>query len=63
MQYISYYKKLLPILTCYTIHLQYSATKLNNNEQVDNPPKGYGVTIGLLFQIFNEWGNVLKSKN
>jgi len=25
-------------------------------------PKGYGVTIGVLLEIFHEWGDKLKSK-
>jgi len=25
-------------------------------------PQGYGVTIGVLFEIFHEWGDKLKSK-
>jgi len=45
--------------------LQYSAITLGSNGKKNagnNYPAGYGVTIGVLFEIFHEWGDKLKSK-
>jgi len=45
--------------------LQYSAITLGSDGEKKarkNYPAGYGVTIGVLLEIFHEWGDKLKSK-
>jgi hypothetical protein len=34
-----------------------------NTTSSENRPKGYGVTVGLLFEIFHKWGHLLMTKN
>ncbi|CAI6345384.1 unnamed protein product [Macrosiphum euphorbiae] len=48
-----------------TLFEKYSAIKLGSNgeDKVGGLyPQGYGVTIGVLLEIFHEWGDKLKSK-
>ncbi|XP_025409742.1 trehalase-like isoform X2 [Sipha flava] len=49
-----------------TLFQKYSAIKLGddgNTTSSENRPKGYGVTVGLLFEIFHKWGHLLMTKN
>ncbi|XP_025201999.1 trehalase-like [Melanaphis sacchari] len=48
-----------------TLFKKYSAIKLGSDGEEKSRqhyPTGYGVTIGVLLEIFHEWGNKLKSK-
>ncbi|XP_026818194.1 trehalase-like isoform X2 [Rhopalosiphum maidis] len=47
-----------------TLFEKYSAIKLGSDGEQkprENYPIGYGVTIGVLFEIFHEWGDKLKN--